>query len=737
LLQAFVPLRTALQIGADEGFELAKATLCRQGHKLYSEVWNDQPPLHTFLVTQALRHISASVLVPRLITVGFSALLLGSVFALVRRVNGAVVGGLTALLLLAAPGFLELSSSCMLEIPSLSMAVAGLAVLCVGWPRRSLVRVALAGALFGAALLMKHVPLLLAPVGMLLLWMLPSDEGKEKSAPRDLWRLTVSLAVFGLFAAGCFVLCDLFIERGAYLAHFRQSWTSHFGETKSTELGSPGDYPFQWTLFLRNWDLSLPALVGITALVREEWRAKATWVPLLWLGVNLVVFSVHRPWWTYYYVHLATPLAWCAAVGLKEIWSRVVQLWSVAKHADKSGVGGSSRDRRRLAVAGFTAGCVAFSVAAATWMGARVYLQILGMRDSPRIHATPVLTELKRHAANTRYLFTDATVLSFHSGIPLPPSLAVLPLKRFWSGEITSAGVAAELEHEQPGVIVLPVTSEEVPYSEWLRRKYRLVYQDNRYLVYRARSIAIGPPACVEAGATPWSGTGQLQEGNDVLLQLSQSQSHERLKGHGVGHIELARHGPPQGSEMGPASDFLPEVMGDGSHIGAFGASEAEETDRFLVVRKAKGINVDQPGLPFDLNALASQLVQRHASLLDGRNHRRGLHLVPNKLRGGGIEFLQGHRRNRERGDQFSVRVVAVGALAQLHRSFVDFVIAHQPLGKLRALTQDDNQEARSGRIEGPTMTDFLDSELPPEGVDYVVRGGASRFIHQQRPVQS
>jgi hypothetical protein len=43
VLESRVPLRTAVQIGADEGFEAAKATLCLHGHRLYSEVWNDQP----------------------------------------------------------------------------------------------------------------------------------------------------------------------------------------------------------------------------------------------------------------------------------------------------------------------------------------------------------------------------------------------------------------------------------------------------------------------------------------------------------------------------------------------------------------------------------------------------------------------------------------------------------------------------------------------------------------------
>src|SRR5438093_1346992 len=61
-LECLLPLRTAIQIGADEGFNLAKATLCLKGFKLYSQVWNDQPPLHTFLITQLLKHVSPSVL---------------------------------------------------------------------------------------------------------------------------------------------------------------------------------------------------------------------------------------------------------------------------------------------------------------------------------------------------------------------------------------------------------------------------------------------------------------------------------------------------------------------------------------------------------------------------------------------------------------------------------------------------------------------------------------------------
>src|SRR6266496_695148 len=79
LVQCFLPLRTAIKMGADEDFELAKATLWLKCYHFYTEVWNDQPLLHTFLITQVLKHLSLSVLGPRLVTSAFAILLLTSI----------------------------------------------------------------------------------------------------------------------------------------------------------------------------------------------------------------------------------------------------------------------------------------------------------------------------------------------------------------------------------------------------------------------------------------------------------------------------------------------------------------------------------------------------------------------------------------------------------------------------------------------------------------------------------
>ncbi len=51
LLESLLPLGRIVKIGADEDFELTKATLCLKGYQRYTDIWDDQPPLHTFLVT--------------------------------------------------------------------------------------------------------------------------------------------------------------------------------------------------------------------------------------------------------------------------------------------------------------------------------------------------------------------------------------------------------------------------------------------------------------------------------------------------------------------------------------------------------------------------------------------------------------------------------------------------------------------------------------------------------------
>jgi hypothetical protein len=452
-LQSFLPLRTTVQVGGDEGFELAKATLCLKGFHLYSDVWNDQPPLHTLIVTQVLKHISPSILGPRLITSAFAMLLLSAVFFICLRIHGLVVATLTTAFLIFSPGFLELASSCMLEIPALAPAVTALGILL--W-HRTWKWVVFGGLLFGIGLDMKLIVLILLPIAILIVWLNSSGKMAAKS-----W------LVFGTSMAFSFIAIDWLTDGGAFLLHFKQTWISHFAPTQSFEYGSPSDHPFEWNILLRNWDTTIPAVIGFAFLL-TRFRNSLAMVPVVWLVLMFGIFAVHRPWWSYYYVHLAIPLCWCAAIAFETARQKIL--------AQRSKVYGVL--------------LVISTLCVAAWMSARVYLQIVTIRNSPQTYSSLVLVEIERYKPFANWIYADKPVYSFHTGIPMPPTLAVIPLKRLWSGDITNDKINSEMGRFKPELILLANDTRVLPFKVLLDSEYRLVYQDVENRLYAHKAIA-------------------------------------------------------------------------------------------------------------------------------------------------------------------------------------------------------------------------------------------------------
>jgi hypothetical protein len=495
ILQWLLPLGTAIKIGADEDFELAKITLSLKGYKFYTEVWNDQPLLHTSLITQAYKHLLSSALAPRLVTSAFAVLLLTSVFFISLRISGLLVAALTTALLIASPGFLELSASCMVEIPALAPAVASLGLLLIGRQTKWRIAEIFVGVLFAAALQIKFIAAVYLPMVGLILWLRrgeasslarfhpnPLPQEREGVVPQS-WDWVRGSSVFSrFFPAGflrsllffvaslaiCFIAVIFVTDQSSYFLQLKQSWSAHFASAKSFEYGSPADHPFEWSILLKNWDLTVPAVLGIICSLRQVRRTPAAIVPVAWLALTLVVFATHKPWWSYYYIHNAVPLCLCAAAGLEALRQR----FNWRRNQGPSLV---------FAV---------YVLCALLWMGARIYLQIDGIRKSPQTYSSLVLTEIERFKPFTKLIYTHEPVYSFHSGIPMPPKLAIVSLKRLWSGDMTNAKIEAELWETKPGLIMLANDTRAVPFQDLLEKEYRMVYQDDKHRLYAHRSIA-------------------------------------------------------------------------------------------------------------------------------------------------------------------------------------------------------------------------------------------------------
>lgn len=474
-IASFARLGTVIKIGADEDYELSKALLLARGFPFYTVIWNDQPLLHTAIVAALLKYVSPSVLYPRLLTLAFSASLLFSFFFMVRRISGLASAVVATFLLLASPGFIDLSTSCMVEIPALAPAIAAMAVLICWHPQKSKLAPALTGLLFGFAFQVKLINLILLPLVVLFLWL--QNRGAAKaSMPSNrsrfgfevAWQFTQLLIPLLL----AFVLINLALAGGgSYWLQLKQTWQSHFASPNSFEYGSPSDFPFDWMILARNWDQTIPALIGGLLCLQNFRSSPLLLIPFAWLVLEIVVFGTHKPWWSCYYVHNAVPIAWCGAIAVTACARRL-------------------RAQRQIPL--IAVGCL-FALPALVWMGARVYLQIDDIRRSPQTYNSLVLSEIETFKPYTQFLYTDEPVFSFHSGIPLPPRLAVASLKRFWAGDLTNQKLTDELGKASPGLILLLNDNRELPYKDLLQTQYSLVYEDGKHLLYARRDIVKQP----------------------------------------------------------------------------------------------------------------------------------------------------------------------------------------------------------------------------------------------------
>jgi hypothetical protein len=455
LLQCALPLASAIKIGADEDFAVQKAFLSLKGYRMYTDIWDDQPPLHTYLLKQVFLHISNSIFAARLLSVGAAVVLLSALFFLALRVGGILAASIATGLLIASPGFLELSASAMVEIPGLAPAVAALCLLYTGPVTRWRVVEVLAGTVFAFALQIKAIEALYLPLAGLILWL--RDRGSSAVLRNWLW----SAMAFGLTAVIGFLAVN-HLTGESLTAQIAQARASHFTAAASVEYGSPADHPFDWAVLTRNWDTTIPALAGVLYLVRLAIQQRSALLPLTWLGLTLLIFGTYKPWWSYYYIHTALPLCWCAGVGVAWVWQAL-------------------RAAKRRTLYAFSGTFVACALA---WVGGRVWLQANSIRQAPRIESSLVLKEIKRYKPFTKFLFTTEAVYAFHADIPIPPKIATLSLKRLWTGDMTNEKLADEMRALRPGVLLLANDSKELPFQSLLQTEYRLVYTDAQHRLY-------------------------------------------------------------------------------------------------------------------------------------------------------------------------------------------------------------------------------------------------------------
>lgn len=161
----FMPIEQVFQFDrSDEGIELIKASLYSKGFALYTQMWDDQPPLSTVMLSGWFHLFGSSILTARLLTLCFSTILVWSFCQTLRIYVGNLSAMIGTIWLIISSDFLKLSVSVMFGLPSLALAMLSIYTLSLykQQPRRALI--ILSGGLLALSLQIKLFTLFLLPL---------------------------------------------------------------------------------------------------------------------------------------------------------------------------------------------------------------------------------------------------------------------------------------------------------------------------------------------------------------------------------------------------------------------------------------------------------------------------------------------------------------------------------------------------------------------------------------------
>lgn len=310
----------------DEGVYWQSLRALADGHALFSSIFSSQPPFFLLSLFPLYLLFGQSLAAARLAIVIFSLAGIVAMYFAGAAIGGRWAGLAASLLLALDPLYITGSITLQAEVPSLTWALAAVA-LAVHAPRASLRHGRLLAAASGVALglgvltklwdVVAVVPVALYLAQPLLARLFTADGGKlraatraELAAPaRDAARLLACCAG-GALAALVVVLLPFAVR---WPALYAQVVSFHLAAGRSTHEGLLHNLGFIWHNLRVDTLLILGAAALVLAALRRDWRAVP---PLLWLAASVALLLTQHPLFEHHLVLLVPPLALFTGVTL-------------------------------------------------------------------------------------------------------------------------------------------------------------------------------------------------------------------------------------------------------------------------------------------------------------------------------------------------------------------------------------------------------------------------------------
>lgn len=437
----FSTFRSEFQFNPDEGIELEKTLLMLRGYPLYDSVWNDQPPMLTYILGIAFTLFQPDVNLGRVTVLLLSALLVWGVFRFLQLTWSNRVAWLGVLLLFFVPYYVQLSVSVMRGLPALTFTVLSLTSL-AGWHIRQRYRwLVLSAALMVIAVLAKLYTAAVIPIFMLGILIQAYQSAPDR---RNWWQILRPAVIWGGVFAILTVGLSLILIRPANLYQvfwlpFTAAGEEFFdrGVRYTLESNLEG-VPFFWLAAL-----SLPYI-----LLARRWLSLYA---LGWLGIAYVVLSNYRPVWYHQQLLMLIPAVLLAAIAVGEALRALFARRPGGKLITLPRV----YALLVVALTGFTLYSYVPGVLQEFKPTINLHPQTLVTRDREYLFAPDVYAAAQEYAPGANWMLTDLPMYAFRLNLPVPPATAVFSEKWFKTRYFSQNDLLYFVEEYKPELILV------------------------------------------------------------------------------------------------------------------------------------------------------------------------------------------------------------------------------------------------------------------------------------------
>jgi 4-amino-4-deoxy-L-arabinose transferase-like glycosyltransferase len=417
-------------IDGDEGINLEKAALLANGFPLYTAIWSDQPPLLTYILSAVHSFAPFSISAARTTILVFSAILVLSLFRIVRRFEGTLAAAVAVTLLVTSVLFLRYSVAVMVGVPAIALALLALDVVTVNWRAPTRLSLVAGAIIFAASVAIKMFTFVTLPAFLVVLL---AGTGKKPN-----WDSIGRTAIF----IGVVVLCLAFVYVLLCDAQTRQLFTPHIKAALSSRYAPRGGPSKFVGLLVRGSAAAVYTACGFAFFL--IWSRRSFLIPLSWLVFGLLLFSMHRPLWDHHILVVLPPICWLGGAGVAGMvtWAKDTGLFT-------------PKAKMPLWQQSIVAlGLMAVSGAIATKMldgvdAARSFLSRTATLDQQSAHLIASLASTR-----TKVIVADRPIDAYHAGLLVPPNLAVWSNKRLRAGVLSSAAILKAIKANDAAVLL-------------------------------------------------------------------------------------------------------------------------------------------------------------------------------------------------------------------------------------------------------------------------------------------